>query len=246
MHRYQLIIEYEGTNLHGFQIQKKDNTVQKLVQSIISKILKEKIKIIGSGRTDSGVHAWGQSAHFDTKKKIINTIKFIQSLNYFLNKKQISITTLKKRNSNFNARYSAKERIYEYVIINRLAPPSIERNRAWHIRKKLDLNLIKKGSKKLIGTHDFSTFRASNCNANSPIRTLKDVLVIKSKTQIKLKFKSKSFLKNQVRSMVGCLKYLGEKKWNLKKFQNIIIMKDRKKVAPPAPACGLYLEKIIY
>ena len=97
MHRYQVIIEYDGTNLHGFQIQKKDNTVQKLVQSTISKILKEKIKIIGSGRTDSGVHAWGQSAHFDTKKKIINSGRFIQSLNFFLNKKLISIIEIKKQ-----------------------------------------------------------------------------------------------------------------------------------------------------
>ena len=98
----------------------------------------------------------------------------------------------------------------------------------------------------MIGKHDFSTFRASNCNAKNSIRTINKIIIKKSKNQIKLKFKSKSFLKNQVRSMVGCLKYLGEKKWNLKKFQNIIIMKDRKKVAPPAPACGLYLEKIIY
>ena len=105
---------------------------------------------------------------------------------------------------------------------------------------------MKKGSKKLIGTHDFSTFRASNCNAKSPVRTINAIIITKSKNNIKLKFKSKSFLKNQVRSMVGCLKYLGEKKWNLKKFEDIFKKKDRKKVAPPAPACGLYLEKIIY
>ena len=139
MHRYQICIEYVGTNFIGWQIQKKGNSVQKFVQSVISKIIKEEVSLVGSGRTDAGVHAWGQSAHFECKKKIINSYKFIKSLNFFLNKKQISITTLKKRNSNFNARYSAKERIYEYVIINRLAPPSIERNRAWHIRKKLDL-----------------------------------------------------------------------------------------------------------
>ena len=246
MHRYQVVIEYDGTNFHGFQIQKKGNTVQKLVQSTISKILKEKIKIIGSGRTDSGVHAWGQSAHFDTKKKIINTLKFIQSLNFFLNKKHISITTLKKRNSNFNARYSAKERIYEYVIINRLAPLSIERNRAWHIRKKLDLKMIKQGAKKLSGTCDFSTFRASNCYSKSPIRTLKKIKVKILNEKIIIQFKSKSFLRNQVRSMVGCLKYLGEKKWSLKKFESVFKSKSRKLCAPPAPAHGLYLFKVNY
>ena len=158
----------------------------------------------------------------------------------------ISIINIKKKKINFHARHSAKERIYIYLINNRFSPSTVNKDREWHIRKKLDINLIKKGTKKLIGKHDFSTFRASNCSAKSSIRTINEIKVNKSNNCIKLKFKSKSFLKNQVRSMVGCLKYLGEKKWNLKKFQNIIIMKDRKKVAPPAPACGLYLEKIIY
>ena len=246
MHRYQICIEYVGTNFIGWQIQKKGNSVQKFVQSIISKIIKEEISVVGSGRTDAGVHAQGQSAHFECKKKIINSYKFIKSLNFFLNKKQISITTLKKRNSNFNARYSAKERIYEYVIINRLAPPSIEKNRAWHIRKKLDLEMIKKGAKKLSGTYDFSTFRASNCYSKSPIRTLKKIKVKRLNEKITIQFKSKSFLRNQVRSMVGCLKYLGEKKWSLKKFESVFKSKNRKLCAPPAPAHGLYLFKVNY
>ena len=246
MHRYQICIEYVGTNFIGWQIQKKGNSVQKFVQSVISKIVKKEVSLVGSGRTDAGVHAWGQSAHFECEKKIINSDKFIKSLNFFLNKKQISITTLKKRNSNFNARYSAKERIYEYVIINRLAPPSIERNRAWHIRKKLDLEMIKKGAKKLSGTYDFSTFRASNCYSKSPIRTLKKIKVKRLNEKITIQFKSKSFLRNQVRSMVGCLKYLGEKKWSLKKFESVFKSKKRKLCAPPAPAHGLYLFKVNY
>lgn len=246
MHRYQICIEYVGTNFIGWQIQKNGNSVQKFVQSVISKIVKREVSIVGSGRTDAGVHAWGQSAHFECEKKIINSDKFIKSLNFFLNKKQISITTLKKRNSNFNARYSAKERIYEYVIINRLAPPSIERNRAWHIRKKLDLEMIKKGTKKLSGTYDFSTFRASNCYSKSPIRTLKKIKVKRLNEKITIQFKSKSFLRNQVRSMVGCLKYLGEKKWSLKKFESVFKSKNRKLCAPPAPAHGLYLLKVNY
>ena len=246
MHRYQIYIEYVGTNFIGWQIQKKGNSVQKFVQSVISKIVKKEVSLVGSGRTDAGVHARGQSAHFECEKKIINSDKFIKSLNFFLNKKQISITTLKKRNSNFNARYSAKERIYEYVIINRLAPPSIERNRAWHIRKKLDLEMIKKGAKKLSGTYDFSTFRASNCYSKSPIRTLKKIKVKRLNEKITIQFKSKSFLRNQVRSMVGCLKYLGEKKWSLKKFESVFKSKKRKLCAPPAPAHGLYLLKVNY
>ncbi len=246
MYRYQILIEYVGTSFVGWQIQKKGKSIQKTVQSILSKLLKEKIILFGSGRTDAGVHAMEQSAHFDLKNEIQNIDKTIKSLNFFLNDKMISIIKIKKKNINFHARYSAKERVYVYYIQNRISPSTLNKDREWHIRKKLDINLIKKGSKKLIGTHDFSSFRASNCSAKSPVRTINKIIVSKSKNCIKLKFKSKSFLKNQVRSMVGCLKYLGEKKWDLKKFENVLIKKDRKNVAPPAPACGLYLEKIIY
>ena len=246
MYRYQILIEYVGTSYVGWQIQKNGNSIQKTIQLVLSKILGKKTILYGSGRTDAGVHAIEQSAHFDIKNKIQNIDRIIKSLNFFLNSKMISIIKIKKKNINFHARHSAKKRIYLYIIQNRLSPSTINKDREWHIRKKLDINLIKKGAKKLVGTHDFSTFRASNCSSKSPIRTIDEILVSKSKNQIKLKFKSKSFLKNQVRSMVGCLKYLGEKKWDLRKFKEVINNKDRKEVAPPAPACGLYLEKIIY
>ena len=246
MYRYQILIEYAGTYFVGWQIQKKGKSIQKTVQSTLSKLLKEKILLHGSGRTDAGVHAIEQSAHFDVKKKIQNINKIVKSLNYFLNDKMISIIKIKKKKLSFHARHSAKERVYIYLIQNRLSPSILKKDREWHVKKKLDIKLIRKGSKKLIGTHDFSTFRASNCSAKSPIKTINKILVSKSKNCIKLKFKSKSFLKNQVRSMVGCLKYLAEGKWDLKQFENVFIKRDRKKVAPPAPACGLYLEKIIY
>ncbi len=246
MYRYQILIEYVGTSFVGWQIQKKGKSIQKTVQEILSKLLKEKIILYGAGRTDARVHALEQSAHFDVRKKIRNIDKTIKSLNFFLNDKMISIIKIKKKAKHFHARHSAKERIYLYLIQNRLSPSTLNKDREWHIRKKLDVKLIKKGVKKLIGTHDFSTFRASNCSAKSAVRTINEIIVSKSKNCIKLKFKSKSFLKNQVRSMVGCLKYLGENKWNLKKFEDVIIKKDRTKVAPPAPAYGLYLEKIIY
>ena len=142
MHRYQILIEYVGTNFIGWQIQSKGQSVQKLIQIKISKLLKEKINLIGSGRTDSGVHAIEQSAHFDCKKKIENLSKFLQSINYFLNVKLVSIINIKKRSLNFHARFSAKQRIYTYVIFNRISRPSIEKNRGWHIRKKLDLKKL--------------------------------------------------------------------------------------------------------
>ena len=246
MYRYQILIEYVGTNFVGWQIQPKGKTVQKTIQSELSRILKEKINIIGSGRTDAGVHAVEQSAHFNCKKKIENQDNFLKSINYFLNKNLISIISIKKKNSNFHARFSAKQRIYKYVIFNRISNPSLEKERGWHIRKKLDLKLLKKGAQKLLGTNDFSTFRSSKCNAKSPIRTIKSITIQELENKIEIKFKSKSFLQQQVRSMVGSLKYLGEKKWSLKKFEKIFKAKKRILCAPPAPAHGLFLEKVIY
>jgi len=246
MYRYQILIEYVGSNFIGWQIQSKGQSVQKLIQNKISKLLKEKINLVGSGRTDSGVHAIEQSAHFDCKKRIENLSKFLQSINYFLNNKLISITNIKKRSLNFHARFSAKQRIYTYIIFNRISKPSIEKNRGWHIRKKLDLKLMKRGAKKLLGRKDFSAFRSSSCNAKSPIRTMKSIKIKEVKNKIQIQFKSQSFLQQQVRSMVGCLKYLAEKKWSLKKFVEVFKSKKRTSCAPPAPSHGLFLEKVIY
>jgi len=246
MHRYQILIEYIGTNFIGWQIQSKGKSIQKLIQQKLSKLLNEKILVVGSGRTDSGVHAIEQSAHFDCKKKIQNLDRFIKSMDYFINNKDISIINIKKRNLNFHARFSAKQRIYRYIIFNRLSRPSIEKERGWHIIKKLDINLMKKGAKKLLGTKDFSTFRASSCNAKSPIKTIKSIKIKLTKSRIEIQFKSQSFLQQQVRSMVGCLKYLAEKKWDLKKFELILKSKKRILCAPPAPSHGLFLEKVIY
>jgi tRNA pseudouridine38-40 synthase len=246
MYRYQILIEYVGTPFIGWQIQKKGKSVQKIIQLTLSKLLKQKIILFSAGRTDREVHANGQSAHFDVENKIQNIDKMIKSLNFFLNPKKISIINIIKRNKNFHARYSAKERVYKYFIINRLATPVIENERAWHIRKKLDVKLLKEGAKKLRGTHDFSTMRATNCYAKSPIKKINKITIKNTNTRIEIEFRSKSFLRNQVRSMVGCLKYLAEKKWNIKKFVNVLKSKKRKNCAPPAPAHGLYLDKVIY
>ena len=246
MFRYQILIEYEGTNFRGWQVQKKGKTIQGIIQDKISKLLKEEIVLFGSGRTDTGVHAVEQSAHFDCKKKIVNNGKFLKSINYFLNEKKISILKIRKRNNKFHARFSAKMRIYRYIILNRFSGPVLEKNRGWHIMRELDVDRMRKGAKKLEGTIDFSTFRASTCRAKSPIKTMKLIKIISSKNKIIIEFRSQSFLQKQVRSMVGCLKYLGEKKWSLKKFDNIIKSKKRILCAPPAPPEGLFLSRIIY
>ena len=246
MPRYQILVEYAGSNFRGWQVQKNGKTVQGLIQEKISKLLKNKISIYGAGRLDSGVHALEQSAHFDTEINIKKKDKFLKSINHFLRKENIAILGLKKRSQNFHARFSAKMRIYNYIIINRLSEPVLEKNRGWHIIKKLDLNLMKIGAKKFVGTKDFSSFRASSCRAKSPVKTMKLVKVKASKNKINIEFRSQSFLQQQVRSMVGCLKYLGERKWSLKKFENVMKSKKRTLCAPPAPPEGLYLTKVIY
>ncbi len=246
MFRYQLLIEYDGTNYIGWQSQPKGISIQNTIEKKLSKLLKEKIKLIGSGRTDGGVHAVSQSAHFDIKKKINNKFKFLNSINYFLKKNLISITDIKIRNNKFHSRYSAKKRIYKYVILNRNSRPSLQLNRAWFVIKHLDIKKIKKGGKILEGTHDFSAYRSSKCSANNPIRRLDSVKAKKINDNIIITFQSKSFLQQQVRSMVGCLKYLAEGKWNIKNFKNVLKLKKRNLCAPPAPPEGLYLECVIY
>ena len=245
MFRYQILIEYVGTNFRGWQVQKKGKTIQGLLQEKISKLLKEKIIIYGAGRLDSGVHATEQSAHFECKTAIKKN-KFLKSVNYFLNKENVSILLIKRKNKNFHARFSAKVRIYNYIIINRLSVPVLEKNRCWHIMKKLDFEVMKKGAKNLVGRKDFSTFRASSCRAKSPVKTMRMVKIKSSKDKIEIEFRSQSFLQQQVRSMVGCLKYLGEKKWSLKKFEDVVNSKKRILCAPPAPPEGLYLTRVIY
>ena len=246
MNRYQILIEYVGTNYNGWQVQRKGKTIQGRIQNTISKIFKEKINIIGSGRTDSGVHALEQSAHFDTNTKIKDSYKFLKSVNHFLSRYGISILDLKKRKLTFHARYSAKARIYKYVILNRKSGSVLKNKRCWHIIKKLDLEMMKKGAKKLIGTKDFSTFRSSSCSAKTPVRTIKSIKFLTKQDIIEIEIKAQSFLQNQVRSMVGCLKYVGEDKWSIQKFDKIIKSKKRINCAPPAPAEGLYLTKVIY
>jgi len=246
MNNYLLEIEYDGTSYVGWQYQKNGISIQEKIEIALKKILKKKIKIIGAGRTDKGVHASGQKANFKIEKKIENERKFIDTINFFLKNSSISVLNLKKKNLSFNARHSAKERTYTYCIINRVAPLTLDKNSAWHIKKRIDLNLLKKGGKILEGRHDYSTFRASSCSAISPIKKINSVKIKKIDNKIFITFKSKSFLQNQVRSMVGCLEKLSTNKWSLQKFKNVFKSKKRSDCAAPAPAHGLFLKKIRY
>tara|TARA_B100000965_G_scaffold405605_1_gene440326 strand:- start:955 stop:1698 length:744 start_codon:yes stop_codon:yes gene_type:complete len=245
-YNYQIIVEYLGKDFVGWQIQKNGKSIQETIQKALSKTFKSKIKIIGSGRTDAGVHAIGQSANFFLNKKIEDKTKAISSINFYLKKYPISIIDLKKKRLDFHARFSAKKRIYEYLIVNRKSKLSIDNGKAWLIRKKLNFRAMKKSIKILVGIHDFSTFRASSCEAKNPIRKINKASVVKVNNKIIFKFESQSFLQQQVRSMVGCLKYVGDNKWTIKKFKDVFKSKKRKLCATPAPPEGLYLKKVFY
>jgi tRNA pseudouridine38-40 synthase len=245
MQRYKLKIEYDGTPFVGWQFQKNGVSIQEVLQKAIFNLSKEEVIVTGAGRTDSGVHALEQVAHFDLEKKIEKK-KFLLAINQHIGNKPITVLKIIKISKKFHSRFNAKKRTYQYIIINRPSPLALQKNKAWHIRKKLDVKAMKKGTKLLLGTHDFSTFRASSCGAKSPIKTMEKISIKKIRDKITLNFTSKSFLQQQVRSMVGCIKYLGDGKWNIEDFKNSFDSKKRLKCAPPAPACGLYLAKIDY
>tara|TARA_B100000686_G_scaffold250003_1_gene260097 strand:- start:5 stop:742 length:738 start_codon:yes stop_codon:yes gene_type:complete len=245
MQRYKIKIEYEGTPFVGWQFQKNGQSVQEVLQKAIFNFSKENVTVTGAGRTDSGVHALAQVAHFDLKKKIQKK-NILPAINQNISNKSVTVLKINRVNKNFHARHDAQKRTYLYLIINRQSPLALQKNKAWHIRKNLDIKAMKKGAKLLLGTHDFSTYRAASCGAKSPVKTMEKILIKKNKDKISLQFTSRSFLQQQVRSMVGCIKYLGEGKWNIDAFQKSFKSKKRSKCAPPAPACGLYLKNIFY
>ena len=242
---YQITLEYEGTNYKGWQYQKNGPSIQNEVEKAIKKVLKKKIRIIGSGRTDAGVHAIGQSANFFCDK-IENLKKFLNSLNYFLSKKSISIISIKKKRLSFHSRFDAKKRIYKYIIVNRRNFLVLDKNRAWLVKKKLNVYSMKKALKLFLGTHNFNAFRSTSCGAKSPVRTIERSTLTKKGDKILITFSSRSFLQHQVRSMVGCLKVIGEGKWNVGNLKILFKSKKRSLCAPPAPSNGLYLYKVIY
>ncbi len=245
MPRYKAIVEYNGTYFKGWQSQPNGNTIQQFIENSFLKIKLKKIKIFGAGRTDSGVHALGQVFHFDYNEKL-DCKKVLIGINHFLKKKSISILSIVPVHDNFDSRRDAKLRTYKYKILNRIASPAILENRVWHITKILNFELMKKASELFIGSHDFSTFRASSCMATSPLREIILSDLEKKNDEIIYKVKSRSFLQHQVRSMVGAIKAVGESKWTLGHLDHAFKSQDRNKCAPLAPACGLYLESVEY
>ena len=202
MQRYKIKIEYEGTKFVGWQFQKNGQSIQEVLQKAIFRFSNEKVIVAGAGRTDSGVHALGQVAHFDLKKKI-NGKKILPAINQNIGNKPITVLKVSKANKKFHARYDAKRRIYQYLIVNRQSPLALQKNKAWHIRKKLDLLSMKRGAKLLLGTHDFSTFRSSSCGAKSPIKTMEKILIKKVKTKLLCNLLLDLFYNNRLDQWLG-------------------------------------------
>ena len=249
MNRYLLRIEYDGTSYHGWQKQKDCSTIQGEIELAFYKLIGKNVKVIGSGRTDTGVHANNQIAHVDLNKDWIPE-KLEGALNFFLKKNPISILEVKKVDNNFHARFSATSRIYEYKILIRRAPLVLQKKRYWHVWRNLEVEHMIEASSFLEGTHDFTTFRSSICQSNSPIKTIDQICIkeeiIDDEKIIIFQFKAKSFLHNQVRSIVGSLEKVGSKKWMPNYIKTILNKKDRQKCGPIAPPEGLYLKKIFF
>lgn len=238
MARYKLTLEYDGTGLVGWQRQKDGVSVQSLLEKATQAFTAETVTATASGRTDAGVHARGQVVHIDLSKQW-EAERVLKALNAHLKDKPVSVLKVEEVPDSFHARFSAVARSYEYRMIVRPAPLTLDRNQAWWYHTPLDLEAMKKAATYLLGTHDFSTFRASECQAKSPIKTL-DYLEIEQKEETVFFYvKSKSFLHHQVRNIVGSLKLVGTGKWSPQDMKDALEACDRRRGGPTAPACGL-------
>lgn len=246
MPRYKLTIEYDGTPFHGWQRQKGFPSVQQHLEEAVENLCKQQVEVSGSGRTDAGVHALKQVAHVDLPKAY-ELYKIQGALNHYMDKLPISVLHVEEVGHDFHARFSARHRAYIYRIINRRASLALDYKRAWLVPGKLNVAAMQEAAQEFIGQHDFTSFRATECQAKSPIKTLDSFEVSQvGEEEIQCRVASRSFLHHQVRNMVGTLFLVGEGKWKAADIQKAFQAKDRKAGGPTAPACGLYLAEISY
>ncbi|MFA6280142.1 MAG: tRNA pseudouridine(38-40) synthase TruA [Bdellovibrionales bacterium] len=243
--RWKITVEYDGAGFCGWQRQTEDVTVQAVIETAIHAFSGETVRLHVAGRTDAGVHALAQVAHFDLEKEVA-AVEVSGGINFHARPHRVVVVKAEKAPPEFHARFSALSRRYRYQIINRPAPLALMEGKAWHVVRPLALEPMQKAAALLIGTHDFSTFRAQRCQATSPVRTL-DVLDI---TQVEDNFffdvKARSFLYHQVRNMVGTLAKVGTGRWTLDEFATAFAANDRAKGGPTAPSEGLYFVSVDY
>jgi tRNA pseudouridine38-40 synthase len=247
MPRYKLVIEYDGTPYVGWQRQDNGPSVQGAIEAAILSLAGETVSIRGAGRTDSGVHAMGQVAHADlTRDWKEHTLRNALNAHLGMAGERVVILDAAQVPDDFDARFSAKKRHYLYRIISRKAPLALEANRAWFVAKDLDDEAMHAAGQMLVGRHDFTTFRAAQCQANSPVRTNDRLEVTRSGDLIEMRVSAQSFLHNQIRSFAGTLKLAGEGKWTADDVRAALESRDRKACGPVAPPDGLYFMAVDY
>lgn len=247
MPRYRLDIEYDGRGYAGWQMQDGQKSIQQAIEAAITAYSGEEARVQGAGRTDAGVHATGQAAHVDlTKDWPERTVMGALNAHLRMAGERVSILSVTKVDDEFHARFSATARHYRYLIVNRRAPLALDAGRAWWVPHALDVTGMREAAQRLIGRHDFTTFRSAHCQAKSPVRTLDVLEVRRDGEAIAITTSARSFLHNQVRSIVGTLKRVGEGAWDADRVQTALEARDRAQCGAMAPADGLYLTGVDY
>jgi tRNA pseudouridine38-40 synthase len=245
MARYRLCIEYDGGPFVGWQRQDNGPSVQGVLEDAIQKLSTRRVNVIGAGRTDAGVHALGQVAHFDLDKDYPPD-KVRDALNYHLRPAPVSVLEAAVADAEFHARFSATARHYLFRILNRRSPPALDRAKVWHVAVPLDADAMHAAAQHLVGNHDFTTFRAAECQARTPVKTLDRLDVFRRGEEIHIEASARSFLHHQVRSIAGTLKLVGEGKWLPRDVKSALEARDRAACGPVSPPDGLYLVKVDY
>ena len=245
MPRYKLIVEYDGRGYVGWQRQDNGPSVQAALEAALAPIAGGRVTVQGAGRTDAGVHALGQVAHVDLEPER-RPEEVRDSANHHLAEEAVAVLAAERVADDFHARFSAAGRHYRYRILNRRPKPSLERGRVWHVPQPLDAEAMQRAARLLLGRHDFTTFRSSQCQAASPEKTLDALAVARRGDEVVVEAAARSFLHNQVRSMVGSLKLVGEGKWAADDLGRALAAADRAACGPVAPPDGLYLASVDY
>jgi len=245
MPRFKLTIEYDGTPFFGWQVQDNGVSVQGVMMDAIAAFCGERVALQGAGRTDAGVHALGQVAHVDLEKNWdVDTVR--DAVNFHLRPRPIAVLAAEHAADDFDARFSATRRHYLYRIVNRRADLALEQHRAWRIGRPLDDAAMHAAAQQLVGRHDFTTFRAAECQAKSPVKTLDRLDVTRDGDEVQIAASARSFLHHQVRSMVGSLVHVGEGKWSADGLASALAARDRSACGQVAPPQGLYLVRVEY